>query len=254
MTSKSTEQPKLGILWSYTYLRDMDKVDLDWLLNHPRIEMMVDSGAYGAFWSGHTIDMDEYCAWLDEYKDRVFSYVMLDVVQQLEQSKTNLREMYRRGLKPWPVHVLGMNNKDMDELFDYSDIVCLAGLKNKKGKQAASYFKMKTEWAKGRKVHWLGYGKDYMLRALRPYSCDLSTWSSATRFGKLHVYYGSGRWELTTRQQVMSGEKRDPARELIRKMQHLNFTESDFFDDDAWRRNEKERGLLAHMNKVVTAW
>lgn len=185
---------KIPILISYAYAKD-NLEDFAEIANHPSVDVLLDSGACTAANAGKGIKLDEYCEFLDQWGDKVFRYLALDVVGNPEGTESNLREMIAAGYKPVPVHVLGDDQRRMDELFEMSDYVALAGLRRPhKGHCPPAYVKAKMKWAAGRNVHWLGYTKESMISAFKPFSADSANWSASQQWGHLHLYIGNGQW------------------------------------------------------------
>jgi hypothetical protein len=119
MQPKPTETPstpKLPLLISYAYLRE-EPATLERVMNHPDVELLIDSGAFTAMNAGSEIDLSDYIEFLHRWKDRIFGYMALDKLQDPVQTDRNLRIMLEAGLKPIPVHVLGDDGRRMDELF-----------------------------------------------------------------------------------------------------------------------------------------
>ncbi len=204
---------KFPVLVSYAYARK-HRDEFAALANHPHVELLLDSGAFTAKNTGEEIRLQDYCQFLDEWGERLFRYLALDVVGDPRRTEANLREMLRAGYKPVPVHVLGDDQRRMDELFEMSDYVALAGLRRpKKGPSPKEYVAAKMRWAAGRKVHWLGYVREPMIAAFRPYSCDSATWLNATLYGLMSVYFGRGQWKTYTQKTVQGfiGDRRAAA-------------------------------------------
>ena len=188
---------RFPILISYAYaIKDPDSFKM--FLDCPYIEILLDSGAFTAKTLGLEIKLSDYCTFLDEYGSRLFRYLALDVVGDPAATDVNLKEMIRAGYKPVPVHVLGDDQKRMDELFELSDYVALAGLlRPGRGHSHVSYVNQKMLWAAGRPVHWLGFVREELFGSLMPASCDSSSWMSALRYGNLAYYCGRGSWART---------------------------------------------------------
>src|ERR1700678_1129246 len=83
-----------------------------------KVRLLLDSGAYGAWRRGKTIDLDTYCDFIEENKNFVTSYVCLDTIpgsfgkmdkgqREIEVSAQlsfeNQLKMRKRGLSPIPV-------------------------------------------------------------------------------------------------------------------------------------------------------
>jgi|SRR6267378_1190540 len=124
-----------------------------------------------------------------------------------------------------------------------SEWVAFGGLRRpRRGPAPASYVKQKMAWARGRQVHWLGYTRKAMLEAFRPFSCDCSSWASGMMYGRITFYFGNGRWQSFSRQQVFDHRLHDtPAFK-----QGLAFYEtalSDFLAERHWHNGNAGAGL-----------
>ena len=189
---------KMPILISYAYARN-DISTFEQLAYHPKIDLMLDSGAFTAKNTGKPINLDDYCSFLDKYKQHLFSYIMLDVLNDPKASLQNLHAMLSSGYRPMPVHVFGDGQHEMDYLFSVSDYVALGGMKRASGGPAPKpYVKAIMQWARGRRVHWLGYTQDDLIQTFRPFSVDSSSWRAGVRFGVIRYYIGNGSWVPTT--------------------------------------------------------
>jgi len=185
---------KVPILVSYAFVNSDDSRQMfDELVNDERIDVLLDCGAFSAKNAGAEIKLEDYCKFLDEYKDRLVGYLALDVVGNPKATEANLQEMIKSGYEPMPVHVLGDDGKRMDELFDLASWVALAGLRRPKRHQCPpSYLKQKMQWAAGRKVHLLGYVRADAMKTYRPYSVDSASWNVAQMWGWLYIYNNNG--------------------------------------------------------------
>lgn len=188
---------KLPVLISYAYLRDKKDDEVAALLTRPDVEILLDCGAFTIANTGkEEIKLDAYCAWIERWRENLFGYIALDRLGDPVQTDVNLKVMLDRGLKPIPVHVLGDDQARMDELFTYSNLVALGGLKRPHRASAPlSYVKAKMAWAAGRNVHWLGYTRARSVATWRPFSCDSSLFTEGARWGRFNVYLGRGQWE-----------------------------------------------------------
>lgn len=225
---------KITVLISYAYARNAESSPMwDYYINSPHVELLLDCGAFTAKTTGKEIKLEDYCAFLDRWKDRLFAYLALDVVGNPKETDSNLKEMIAAGYKPVPVHVLGDTQKRMDELFEMSDYVALAGLKRPgKGHCSKGYVQQKMQWAKGRNVHWLGYVVEKMIGAFKPYSVDSSSWGSGFMYGYVRFYHGNGRWsknvEFHNRHLLATNE-------IVPHLRRLGFTIDQFNDRKYWR-------------------
>ena len=254
MTTKAKRSDvAFPVLVSYAYLRKKSRAEgVQWILNEAKAEgyeIMLDSGAFSAKNSGDEIGLDDYLAFLDRWKDSFCGYVALDVLGDPVATEQNLKEMLRQGFDPMPVHVWGDDERRMDELFEMvgqDKIVCLGGLRRPgRGAAPKSYVKQKMAWAKGRKVHWLGYTDVGMIQGFKPYSVDCSNWNEGQQWGRLSMYFGAGRWTRIHRCQGLENKNNHaltPEEEKL--IEDSGFTPSHFYDDKNWRRRKSE-GIFA---------
>jgi hypothetical protein len=242
---------KFPVLVSYAYARK--KLDaFKRLADRPHVKLLLDSGAFTAKNAGEEIRLDDYCRFLDEWKNKIFRYLALDVVGNPKATDANLQEMLRAGYKPAPVHVLGDDQRRMDELFEMSDYVALAGLRRPgKGGAPKEYVAAKMKWAAGRNVHWLGYVREPMIAAFRPYSCDSASWAGVHMYGNMMVYLGKGRW--------VSGTYRQRSRLASNRgvqavLGSLGYTTDMLNDPNCWKRSKAQGyGDELFVSMAVTA-
>ena len=242
---------KFPVLVSYAYARNATD-EFEILANDSNIELLLDSGAFTAKNSGETIELDDYCHFLDEWGSKIFRYLALDVVGDPKATDANLKDMLRAGYKPAPVHVLGDDQRRMDELFSYSNYVALAGLRRPhKGGAPKEYVAAKMKWAAGRDVHWLGYVREPMIAAFRPFSCDSASWMSAALYGRMDVYLGMGRWKAYT---YKDREKVVRCRDTMRVLSAMGYTAKNVMDENCWRRAKKQGYFgMAYMSFAVSS-
>lgn len=194
-TATPEKSPKFPLLISYAYLRKMKPAEIDFFVTNPKIELLVDSGAFTALNAGEEIDLKEYMDFVKSYREHLFGYFALDKLGDTKTTLRNLDTMLSSGLKPIPIHVRGASERDMDYLFSKSRWVGLGGFRRPhRGPASKEYVKQKMAWAKNRNVHWLGYTTKSMMYAFKPYSVDCSAWTSCLQYGGLKFYFGNGHW------------------------------------------------------------
>ena len=245
---------KFPVLVSYAYARK----NLEGFLafaDHPHVDLLLDSGAFTAKNTGEVIPLADYCEFLDKWHDKIFRYLALDVVGNPAATDANLKEMLHAGYKPVPVHVLGDDQRRMDELFEYSDYVALAGLRRPhKGGASKEYVAAKMKWAAGRNVHWLGYVRERMIAALRPYSCDSASWASAHMYGSARIYLGRGEWIDAKYESRNSFQRNKKAMAILNS---LGFSAKDLDDPLCWRnaaRHGYSYDRFLTMSATADSW
>lgn len=242
------------ILVSYAYARN-EKERFEQMANDDRVQLLLDCGAFTAKNCGKEIKLSDYCTFLDTWKHRLFRYLALDVVGDPKATNQNLKEMIRSGYSPSPVHVLGDDQRRMDELFEMSDYVALAGLRRpQKGAASKEYVAAKMKWAAGRNVHWLGYVREPMIAAFKPYSCDSASWASAGLYGVMSVYLGKGRWESYQYKEIHKLMQSRRSMNIIKK---AGYSIRDIKDPNCWRRARKQGysdERFMSMNITCASW
>jgi len=117
-----------------------------------------------------------------------------------------------------------------------------------RGHCSKSYLAQKMKWARGRRVHWLGYTQAPMLLALRPYSCDSASWAEGFMWGQLRAYAGNGRWINDSK---YTGRHRIDCLALQQIIRRHGFTTKDFHDPARWKSGGGEK-RSRHLPAIVT--
>lgn len=139
----------------------------------------------------------------------------------------------------------------MDELFKMSDYVALGGLRlPKRTICPPSYVHQKMIWAKGRKVHWLGYSNLGLAQRFKPFSCDVVSWAAGHMWGRLDIYLGKGRWKKTTFKDLQKKDVRSLDSDTILYLKSLGFEADQFLNKDYWHRNVR-KGIPVHQNITI---
>ena len=172
-------------------------------------KIMLDSGAYTLWKKGGKVNIDEYCDFIFKYKDKVESYVNLDVIpgkwsvkptfQEIEEaarkSFENYTHMLKKGLNPIPVFHQG---EDFKWLERYIDISCeYIGISPAND----SFTPQKVKWldhvfnritdCNGYpivKTHGFGITTPKILFKYPWYSVDSITWKISPSFGDMYFF------------------------------------------------------------------
>jgi hypothetical protein len=247
---RACTEHKLPVLVSYAFLKDSRSLT-ESALSAPGLELLLDSGAFTALNAGHEILLDRYVEFLHEWKSRLFGYMALDKLQDPVTTDANLQVMLREGLKPVPIHVYGDDGARMDQLFGWSDWVALGGLRRPhRGAAPLTYLKQKMEWAKGRKVHWLGYVRAQALRAFKPFSADCSSFASGVRYGHVQAYAGRGEWQAFTWEKV-DAEKSCLRADVRRLLNDYDIPVEQFVDRHHWRYSKQASGISSRETMAM---
>ena len=162
-----------NILISYFYLKALEKnTPLSAFKGH---RMMLDSGAYSAYNSGKSVDID---ALIEEAKKPVWNEAVgLDVIGDAEGSRKNARYMHSKGSRAFPVFHIG---DPWDLLAEYCKNFEKVGLSCGFGEPVTESNAFYAEcfarqWP--HKFHSFGWIVEEMLMRFPFHSADASTWA-----------------------------------------------------------------------------
>lgn len=231
--SKLKPKHKLRILSAYPYLKkdlvtELKRFDDEY---PDTLELLIDSGAFTAWKSGKEIKLNDYCAFLDAFPFEPFRYITLDVIGKPRETEENLDKMIQRGYKPVPVLTPGESKDKIEDYYKISDLIAAGGLTSKYGRDALLYITDLVKKVGDRKIHLLGYTSMPLIKKLRPYSCDSTTWANGAKYGELSIYMGKGNLK---RYYKRNFTKRPPL-ELVRQMEKLGFNIKDTMKEENWR-------------------
>ncbi len=190
----------LNLLVAYPYM----KPDVVKMINanKRKVRFLLDSGAFTAWKAGKMIELDDYCMFIEKLPFKPWRYFTLDKVGDPEGSLKNYELMIKRGFNPVPIFTRGENPKMIDEYYKSSDVVGIGGLVGTQGNKGFVKAIMKVIGT--RKVHWLGFVRHDYVNFYKPYMCDASSWSHASRNGDLKLYIGQGKIKSIRRGDFMT--------------------------------------------------
>jgi hypothetical protein len=193
-----SDQPthRLNILVAYPYFdKDMEKVLSK--VPHDEYRLIVDSGAFSAWNSGHEIKLDDYCEFLRriEGKFAPFRAVQLDVYGNPQATMVQYREMRDRGLDVMPVFTRGDTPEALDYFCSTADYLMFGGIatgRDNNRNYVKWFMEMLRKEHPGKQVHRLGFTDMDFVKVFRPASLDNSSHTIGMRFGHFHLYKGGG--------------------------------------------------------------
>jgi hypothetical protein len=163
----------------------------------PRIDVILDSGAFSAWKLGKPIDLDAYCRYIKENEEWLGSYIALDYINPKDRelaastSFANLKKMLKQGLKPLPVFHIGEDIDWLHRILDTGlEYIAIANSSARAEDRADDFYHLVFSQISGKgglplvKVHALGEGREKRLKSFPWKSADSTSWIySAQRTG-----------------------------------------------------------------------
>jgi len=220
----------LNILVAYPYMK---KQVIDVLNeNQDKIRFLLDSGAFTAWKAGKSIELDDYCRFIETLPFKPWRYFTLDVIGDPHKSFENYQTMLKRGFNPIPIFTRGENVSMIDEYYKTSDVLGIGGLVGTQGNKG--FVKGIMNIVKDRKVHWLGFVPHDFVNFYKPFMCDASSWTHAARNGDLKVYIGNGK--------IKSFRKLDfkmkPNEKVLKLFSSYGITEKELGKNENWKSHK----------------
>jgi hypothetical protein len=182
----------LHCLISYHYFRNpeaMEKVVR--FTQDYNVQIFADSGAFSAYKLGSQITLQEYSAWLQEYRSIFHVYANFDVIGDAVGTDRNQRILEDSGLNPLPVFHAGSSWDVLEGLIERYPYIALGGLAAKivQGEGSMRFLVKCYRMGEGRAVfHGFGATGWKWLSNFGWYSCDSSAWVNGFRFGVIHLF------------------------------------------------------------------
>jgi hypothetical protein len=233
----------LNILVAYPYM-DADSVAL--LVEHrDACRFLLDSGAFTAWKAGKTINVDDYCRFLDACPAKPWRYFTLDVVGDPHGTMKNYKTMLDRGFKPVPIFTRGEDLSVLEDYYKTSDVVGVGGLvgtyKNK------GFLRALMARVGKRKIHWLGFTNMDFVKYYKPYMCDSSNWNAAARYATVSIYDGRGGTVATSKAEFSSR----PSKVIADLVMRYDVSPSDLAVNQNWSGRESPSRTLAARSAVT---
>jgi len=152
----------------------------------------MDSGAYSAFNSGATIDLNEYidcCLELKEADPTLVEVFALDVIGDPDASLKNAQKMCEQGVAAIPCYHEGEPESFLHDMAAEHPKVAIGGVANMIGPR-------KLKWAEQcfariwpKRIHGFGFGAESQIMALPWDSVDATNWESGPcMFGRWNSF------------------------------------------------------------------
>lgn len=158
------------------------------------VELFIDSGAFSAFTQGVKIDLDEYIAFIKQYKDIITVYANLDVIGDAAGTLANQKRMEKAGLKPLPCFHYGEPIKYLQYYLGRHDYIALGGMVPIDNKDLVvwlddlySHYICDEDGMPRVKVHGFGLTSLKLMLRYPWYSVDSTSWVVTGRMGAIYV-------------------------------------------------------------------
>lgn len=149
-----------------------------WIKNKPDdATVFLDSGAYGAFTRGATIDIPQYASYIRQSEHHVNAYASLDVIGDWRGSARNYDTMLSLGLHPVPTFHMGSPDHELHRLLKMTDYIALGGVVGARQEDMQPWLDkcfsiIKDYWPK--KTHIFGVMAQWALERYPFFSADSS--------------------------------------------------------------------------------
>ena len=171
-----------------------------WVENGPAdVSVFLDSGAFGAYMRGATIDLERYCDYIREHEAALSCYAALDVIKDWRATQRNLDVMLGKGLEPIPTFHRGSPWEVLDDLARSFPYIALGGMVGG-GKHDAltpessgpyldeCFRRLRRHWPV--RVHLFGVVAQWVLERYPLYSADSATAIVGAGMGRVSRFRG----------------------------------------------------------------
>jgi len=157
-------------------------------------DFLCDSGAFTFFTKGHTVTLDEWSRYVDEYiefinDNNIHYFFELDIdkivgINKVEEIRKRIEK--RTGKQCIPVWHISRGWKYFERMCDEYKYVSLGGIVSSRSKKYKDMFPWFIDYAhkKDVKIHGLGYTDTRMFKQYQFDSIDSTTWTVGGRFGE----------------------------------------------------------------------
>ncbi len=178
-----------ALLISYYYLEMFEKNKDKYCYR----DWVMDSGAYSAFNSGVSIDLQDYiecCKRLQASDPTLTEVYALDVIGDWEASLKNTEEMWKQGVQAIPCYHYGEPWEVLIHLAKYYPKVAIGGCVGKRDKDKFASQCFARVWPK--KLHGFGFGSETSIMMLPWHSVDATNWELAPcKYGTWRAFDGT---------------------------------------------------------------
>lgn len=181
----------MNILMSYWMLRQQAG-GLPGFLSALNFEpsLWLDCGAFTANSQGAEINLDDYCDFIEENRERIAIFAALDVIGDAEASRDNWREHLARGQEAVPVFHAGEPWSMLEEYCEATDYVALGGMVPLSTDVAGRWLYRCFQLGEKYQARFHGFGQTSwpLLMDFPFWSVDSTSWLQIPRFGQIKLF------------------------------------------------------------------
>ena len=181
-------------LWTYCYVKGVFELKIKLKKREHKIDLFLDSGAFSAFTQKVVIDIQEYIAFIKEYKDIFSVYANLDVIGDAAGTLKNQRIMEKAGLKPLPCFHYGDDEKYLKTYMEEPDYIAFGGMVPIANADLAKWldhlfskFICGKDGIPTHKIHGFGLTSVPLVLRYPWFSVDSTSWVMTSRMGSVYV-------------------------------------------------------------------
>jgi hypothetical protein len=169
-----------------------------WIDTRPAgARVFLDSGAFGAYTRGATIELARYCDYVKATMPALAAYAALDVIGDWRATAVNLDHMRKAGLDPLPVFHVSQESHDVLDgiLRDGTGQIAIGGMASERATREIIQRELDACWAViGRhwpvRVHGFGILAQWALERYPFYSVDSSSAIISAGMGRVSRFTG----------------------------------------------------------------
>jgi hypothetical protein len=174
-----------ALLVSFYYLDNFLKYQPEYAYR----DWVLDSGAFSAFNSGKTIDLNQYmdtCKQLMSKDKTLVEVFALDVIGDHRASLRNCETMWKNGIPAIPCYHIGEPIDALMQMAKHYPKLAIGGVARLKAEAKKQFAQACFSRVWPKKIHGFGYGSENHIMAFPFHSCDATNWELGP--------CGFGRW------------------------------------------------------------
>lgn len=194
-----------------------------------KLDLFIDSGAYSAMTQQAVIKLDDYIAFIQQYKDHLTLYANLDVIGDPVETLRNQNRMEAAGLSPLPCFHFGEPVKYLKYYLDRYEYIAFGGmvgrerhaLKNWLDEIWSDYILDRDGFPRW-KIHGFGLTSLPFMIRYPWYSVDSTSWVMGSRMGSIFLpKIKNGKYDYVDAHKCCVSDRREGLSEKGQSFQTL---------------------------------